>query len=116
MLYLALKTALTALIIVAVSELAKRSTAAAGLLASLPVMSVLALTWLYLDTRNTEQVAALSRSILLMIVPSLLFLVVLPIALKAGLGFPLALLLAAAVTAAAYWLWLLLLAQAGVAL
>jgi hypothetical protein len=116
MLYVTLKTALTALIIVAVSELAKRSTAFAGLLASLPVMSVFALTWLYVDTRDTVQVAALSRSILLMILPSLLFLVVLPAALKAGASFPLALVVAIAVTAAAYWLWLVALKQVGITL
>jgi hypothetical protein len=116
MLYIVLKTVLTALIIVAVSELAKRSTALAGLLASLPLMSLLALTWLYVDTRDTAQVAALSQSILLMILPSLLFLVALPVALKAGAGFVLALLAAIAVTAAAYWLWVFVLKQAGIVL
>ncbi len=116
MLYIVFKTALTALIIVAVSELAKRSTTFAGLLASLPLMSLLALTWLYVDTRDVMQVAALSRSILLMIIPSLMFLIVLPLALKGGFGFPLALVTASAVTAAAYWLWLLLLERTGLTL
>jgi hypothetical protein len=116
MLYITLKTALTALIIVAVSEIAKRSTSFAGLLASLPLMSVFALTWLYVDTRDAAQVAALSRSILLMILPSLLFLAALPLALKAGVSFPIALLAAIAITAAAYWLWLFVLARAGLTL
>ena len=116
MLYLVVKTALTALLIVAISEIAKRSAPLAGIVASLPLTAALALTWLYVDTRDVAQVAALSNSILLMIVPSLLFLVALPLALKSGLGFPLAFVSASAVTALAYWLWLFLLKQAGVTL
>ena len=103
MLYLAVKTVISAALIVAVGEIAKRSPLAAGLVASIPLLSLLAIVWLYVDTRSVEQVSALSWSILLMIVPSLLFLVALPTALWAGAPFPLAALAAVAVTAAGYW-------------
>lgn len=115
MMYLALKTAVSAVLIVAVGEIAKRSPLFAGLLASIPLLSLLAIVWLYLDTRSAAQVSALSWSILLMILPSLLFLVALPLLLRAGVPFPLALALAVAVTAAGYWGYARLLARFGVA-
>jgi predicted permease len=71
------------------------------------VISILALIWLYRDTRSVEEVADLSRSILWVIVPSLVFFAVLPLALRKGFAFWPGLLLACAVTAAAYavWVW-----------
>jgi hypothetical protein len=102
-LYLAVKTVISAALIVAVGEIAKRSPLLAGLLASIPLLSLLAIVWLYVDTRSVEQVSALSWGILLMILPSLVFLIVLPLLLKAGAPFPLAATVAVAVTAAGYW-------------
>ena len=52
--YLALKILITALIVVTVSEIARRSTLIAGIIASVPLTSVLAITWLYLDTKNIK--------------------------------------------------------------
>jgi hypothetical protein len=102
-LYLAVKTVISAALIVAVGEIAKRSPLLAGLLASIPLLSLLAIIWLYVDTRSVEQVSALSWGILLMILPSLVFLIALPLLLKAGAPFPLAAVVAVAVTAAGYW-------------
>lgn len=114
MLYLAVKTAVSAVLIVAVGEIAKRSPLVAGLLASLPLLSLLALLWLYVDTRSVEQVSALSWSILLMILPSLPFLIVLPLLLKAGAPFAAAMLAAVAVTAGGYWGYAKLLGRFGI--
>ncbi|MEQ8195315.1 MAG: DUF3147 family protein [Rhodospirillales bacterium] len=116
MFYLALKTVVSAVIIVAVSEIAKRSPLFAGLVASLPLVSVLAIVWLYADTRNPQQVIDLSRGILLMILPSLIFFIVLPAGLKLGVAFVPALLAAIFVTAAAYWGYTVLLARFGITL
>lgn len=116
MLYLVLKTAISALIIVAVAEIAKRAPHWGGLLAALPIVSLMALTWLYVDTRDEARVAALAWSILLMILPTLVFFVALPLGLKAGLGFALSLGLAALVTALAFALWRLLMLRLGLPL
>jgi hypothetical protein len=97
-----LKIAVTALVVVAVSEIAKRSTAWAALLASLPLTSVLAFIWLYLDTNDTERVAALAQGVLWLVVPSLVLFLVLPPMLRAGWGFWVSLLLSCVATAAAY--------------
>jgi hypothetical protein len=83
----AIKIALSALIVVAVAEIAKRSTFWAAALASLPLTSLLAFVWLYLDTRDVERVATLSTSIFWLVLPSLLFLVLLPLLLRHGWGF-----------------------------
>jgi len=107
MLYYGVKLVLSALIIVAVSELAKRQPAWGGLLASLPLVSLLAMVWLYVDTRDTHQVAELSISIFWLVLPSLALFVTLPLLLRQGLGFTASLLIAVLVTMAAYALMLL---------
>lgn len=116
MLYLALKTVITALIVVAVSEVAKRSPLLAGLIASLPLTSLLAIVWLFMDTGSIENVTNLSRSILLMILPSLVFFVALPLGLNAGFGFPAALTAAIAVTGGTYWAYTAVLRIWGISL
>ncbi|MBL4647564.1 MAG: DUF3147 family protein [Gammaproteobacteria bacterium] len=87
MLYTVIKVFISAILIVAVSEVAKRSTLLGALLASLPITSLLAIIWLYLDTHNTHHVAALSQDILWLVIPSLLFFITLPILLHYKLHF-----------------------------
>ena len=106
-----LKIAITALVVVAVAEIAKRSTVWAAALASLPLTSLLAFIWLYLDSRNVERVAAMSQSIFWLVIPSLLLFVLFPVLLRAGWGFWLSLASASIATAGAYALALWLLAQ-----
>jgi hypothetical protein len=104
--YLLLKAVLSGAIVVAASEAARRSSLLGAVIVSLPVTSILAFIWLYRDTNDTGEVAALSWSILWVIVPSLVFFVVLPLALRSA-GFWPALGLACIATAAAYaaWIW-----------
>lgn len=81
------KIALSAGIIVAVSEVSKRSTFLGGLLASLPLTSVLAMLWLFHDTKDPAKVGTLSISIFWLVLPSLVFFVALPALLKTNLSF-----------------------------
>jgi hypothetical protein len=78
----ALKIGLSALILVAVAEVAKRSTFWAAALASLPLTSLLAFVWLYLDTGDTQKVATLAGGIFWLVLPSLLLFVLLPLLLR----------------------------------
>ena len=87
MTYTILKFGLSAAVIVAVSEIAKRSSLLGGLLASLPLTSLLAFVWLWRDTRDTQKVAALSNSIVWLVLPSLVVFLVLPVLLKRGVHF-----------------------------
>ncbi|HKE48520.1 MAG TPA: DUF3147 family protein [Rhodanobacteraceae bacterium] len=102
MIALVVKVLLTAIIVVAVSELAKRSTLAGALLASLPLTSLLALIWLYLDTGSATQAADLARGIFWLVLPSLAFFVVFPLGVRVGWGFWTALGAGIAATLVAY--------------
>ncbi len=100
---LALKIILSAAVLVTVAELAKRSSFWAAALASLPLTSLLAFVWLYLDSGDTEKVATLSHGIFWLVLPSLVLFIVLPLLLRGGLGFWLSLGAACFATAAAYF-------------
>ena len=82
-----LKILLSALIIASVSELAKRNTFMAALLAALPFTSLLAIVWLYLETKDLTRIASLSKDIFWTVLPSLVFFILLPLLLRKGLGF-----------------------------
>lgn len=102
MTYYALKVLVSAIVVVAVSEIAKRSSLLGGVLASLPLVSILAFTWLYVDTKSTEKIAALSYSIFWLVLPSLTLFVALPLLLKRTGNFYLSLIGAIAIMAVFY--------------
>jgi hypothetical protein len=114
MLQYSLKVLLTAVLVVSVSELAKRSTFWGAALASLPLTSVLAFIWLYLDTGDLERIGDLSHGILWLIIPSLTLFVALPLLLKGGLGFWMSMLASSAATGVAYIVMVKMLAHFGV--
>ncbi len=102
MIYYIIKTLISAVIIVVVSEIAKRSSLLGGLIASLPLTSILALIWLYFDTKNIQKVINLSESIFWLVIPSLILFVILPILLKKGVNFYLSLTISSVVMMAFY--------------
>jgi hypothetical protein len=81
------KVALTSVVVVSVSEVAKRSTVAGAVLASLPLTSLLAFIWLYSETGDVQKVASLSHGIFWLVLVSLPFFLILPALLNAGWGF-----------------------------
>jgi hypothetical protein len=87
MLYFIIKTALSGLIVAAVSEIARRSPGWGGLLASLPLTSLLAMVWLWRDSHDGERVAELAGSAFWFILPSLPLFLVLPWLLRSGVPF-----------------------------
>ena len=97
-----IKIALTSLIVVAISEIGKRSSFWAAALASLPLTSVLAFVWLYLETGDAERVASLSHGVFWLVIPSLPLFLLLPGLLRSGINFWLGLAISCAVTALAY--------------
>jgi F0F1-type ATP synthase assembly protein I len=92
----------SALMIVVISEVAKRTGVVGGLIASLPTVSILSMVWLYHDTQNVERIAALASSIVWFVLPSLVLFVMLPVLLKKGMAFYPALLLSSGITMAGY--------------
>jgi hypothetical protein len=98
----ALKIILSAAVLVAVSELAKRSSFWGAALASLPLTSLLAFVWLYIDTGDVKQVINLSNGIFWLVIPSLVLFIALPLLLRSNINFWLSLFLACTATAISY--------------
>ena len=74
-------------VVVIASEVAKKTAVFGALITSIPIISVLSLTWLYEDTKDTAQVADFAESILWLILPSTLLFILLPYLLRQGWSF-----------------------------
>jgi hypothetical protein len=110
----ALKVLATSVLVVAASEAAKRSTLAGAILASLPLTSLLAMVWLWAETKDPEKVAALAHGIFWLLLPSLALLFALPLLLRKDVPFAPALLIAVALTVASYFAMIKLLRWLGI--
>ena len=87
MIYITLKFLITAGVVVGVSEIAKRSGYFAAMLAALPLTSILAMIWIYVDTKDQQKIIDLSYGIFWLVLPTLLFFIVLPALIKNHMGF-----------------------------
>ena len=87
MAYYVLKLFVSAAIIVTVSEVAKVNAGLGALIKSLPLVSILAMVWIYVDTRDTGTIAELSVSTFWLVLPTLPMFLVLPALLRHGWGF-----------------------------
>ena len=102
MLYLTLKAAISGVIVAAVSQIARRYPGLGGLVASLPLVSVLGMMWLWRDTHDPDRMAAHVSGTLWFIAPSLPMFVAIPQMLKRGIAFWPALAAGCALTMALY--------------
>lgn len=109
-----IKIIVTAIVITGISEASKRLTTLGAILASLPLTSLLAIVWLYLDTKNIQKITELSYSIFWVVIPSLSFFIALPLLLKSGLNFWLSLVLSCVITAIIYFVYLFIIKKLGV--
>lgn len=99
---LVVKFVISGLLVVLIAEIGKRSTLIGALTASLPLTSIIALVWLFRDTRDVERVATMTTEILWLVLPSLALFLVLPPLLRRGVNFGLALAIGCAATAVCY--------------
>ena len=106
--YFIIKTIVTALIIVLVSEIAKKYTWTAAIIVSIPLTSLLAFIWLYYDTRDVQKVIDLSLGTIVMTIPSILFFILLPIMLKLKQNFTFSIVVAVLSTSLAYFFFIIL--------
>ena len=102
MLYIAVKALISGVIIALVSEIAKRSPGMGAVILSLPLVSILAFIWLWHDTANEEGIAALAQSTFWFVLPTLPMFLVLPVLLRGGMGFWVALAISCLLTMALY--------------
>jgi len=113
-LYVLIKLLFTAFVVVLISEIAKRSTVFAGIVASIPLTSLLAFIWFYFDTQDINSIRELSRNILLMIPPSLVFFITIYFLIGWNFSFYLSLGLSIVLTAFVYWLYIYILGFLGI--
>jgi len=114
--YYLVKIAITTVLIVMIAEIAKRSSFAGALLASVPLISVLAMIWLYVDTKDVAKVSALATSVFWLVLPSLALFVTLPVLLRQGLNFYMSMSISIGITLGCYFLMISLLNHFGVKL
>jgi len=109
MLYLILKAALSGIIVLAASEIARRSPTYGALVVSLPLISILSMIWLWRDTGDAERVASLSAGTFWLVLPTLPMFLVLPALLRYGVEFWIALAASCVMTILLYlgMIWIL---------
>ncbi len=116
MAYYILKIVITTLLVVVISEISKRSSFIGAVLASIPLVSVLAMIWLYVDTKDVIKISELSFSIFWLVLPSLTLFLILPLLLKQGINFYWSIATSIGVTILCYWLMISVLNYFGVKL
>ena len=102
MLYLVIKALISGAIVAAVSQIAKRWPGLGGLVASLPLVSVLGMIWLWRDTHDPQRMAQHAGATFWFVLPSLPMFLLIPELIKRGVGFWPALAAGCALTMALY--------------
>ncbi|MGN6422683.1 MAG: DUF3147 family protein [Asticcacaulis sp.] len=102
MLYLLIKAGVSGVIIAIVSELARRLPAFGALVASLPLISVMGMLWLWRDRPDAANMAAHAEATFWYVLPSLPMFLLIPLLLRKGVGFYPSLLAGCGLTVALY--------------
>ena len=116
MMYYVLKVLVSSVIIVLISEISKRSSMAGSIIASIPLLSLLAFIWMYIDTKDVQKISALSTDIFWLVIPSLLLFIVLPFLLKKQVSFWWALGISTSVMVLFYFIMIFVLKKFGIKL
>lgn len=102
MLYLLAKAVISGVVIAIVSEVAKRNPGFGALIASLPLVSVLGMIWLWHDKPDVENMAAHATGTFWYVLPSLPMFLLMPLLLRSGFSFWVALAAGCLLTIALY--------------
>lgn len=115
MIWLIAKYAITAFMVVLISEVAKRSDRLGGLIAALPLVTLLVLIWMKLEGQSAEKISAHAWYTFWYVVPTLPMFILFPF-IYPRVGFWLTLLISSAITVNLFVLWALLLKRFGIVL
>ena len=102
MVYLAIKAALSGILIAVISEVAKRYPGFGGLIASLPLVSLLGMIWLWRDKPDALNMASHAEATFWFVLPSLTMFLLIPAMLRHGMGFWVSLIAGCILTIALY--------------
>ena len=100
--WLAIKALISGIIVAAVSEITKRYPGFGGLIASLPLVSVLGMLWLWNEKPDASNMADHAQATFWFVLPSLPMFLAIPAMLRAGFNFYVALALGCLLTIALY--------------
>ena len=114
--YLLIKAALSGIIIAIVSEVARRAPGLGALIASLPLISVLGMIWLWRDTEDTARMADHAFATFWFVLPSLPMFLLIPVLLNRGMAFWPSLAIGCALTVVLYLVMVWTLARFGIQL
>ena len=103
MLYLIVKALLSGMIVAAASEVAKRYPAWGALIVSLPLVSILAMLWLWRDTHDPVRMTAHVEATFWFVLPSQPMFLLIPAMLRQGYSFWTALVAGCVLTIALYF-------------
>ena len=106
--YLVLKAAISGVLVAAASEVARRFPGWGALIASLPLVSVLGMMWLWHDRPDPENMAAHAQATFWFVLPSLPMFLSIPWMLRSGIGFWLSLVIGCVLTITLYLLMTIL--------
>jgi protein-S-isoprenylcysteine O-methyltransferase Ste14 len=116
MTYLFIKAAISGVLIALASEVARKWPGFGALIASLPLVSVLGMMWLWRDTQDAGRLADHAQATLWFVLPSLPMFVLIPVLLRRGVGFWPALAMGCVLTVVLYLAMIWGLRQMGVRL
>jgi hypothetical protein len=85
--YLLIKAAVSGVIIAIVSEVARRSPGFGALIASIPLVSVMGMMWLWRDTHDPQRLGDHAAATFWYVLPSLPMFLLIPELLKRGVPF-----------------------------
>jgi len=98
------KTLISAFIILVASEVSHKSTLIAAIIIALPLVSIVSLTWIWLETKDIEKISVLSTQIFWFVIPGLPMFLLLPILLSKGLGFYISMVISCGVTVILFYI------------
>ena len=109
------KYLLTAGVVVLISEVAKRSDRLGGLIAALPLVTVLALIWLYVENQSSEKISNHAYYTFWYVLPTLPMFLIFPYLLK-KFGFWITLSLSMMITLIVFYIFAKVMKSFGVEL
>ena len=108
-----IKIAITAVIIVIVSEVSKRLPLLGSLIASLPLISVLGMIWIFRETKDVQKLITHAEGTFWYVLPSLPMFLLMPWMMKKGTSFYISLVIGILLTVLLYFIMTKLLARFG---
>lgn len=111
--WLITKYLITAAIVVAVSEMAKKNDKLGALIVALPLVTILVMIWLYVEKQPIEKIANHAWYTFWYVVPTLPMFLIFPMLLQ-KFGFWLSLMISAVFTVICFWLFALTVKQFGI--